>query len=183
MYAPVLPATPPDGWTLDNLPPDLPKHTELIRGALVMSPQKSWRSWVIVKLFNALDSAAPEQFIVEREMAVRKSKRSAPEPDLSVVRATAYDWDKSIYLPQDVLLAAELVSPESEERDREEKPAMYAMMGIASFWLIERGKDDSAVVHEHRLREGEYRLVRVHADRLVTDTPFPIDIPLRFPRR
>jgi hypothetical protein len=31
--APTLPGTPADGWTLHNLPADLPKHTELIRGA------------------------------------------------------------------------------------------------------------------------------------------------------
>lgn len=183
MYAPVLPATPPDGWTLENLPPDLPKHTELIRGALIMSPQKSWHAWVIVKLFNALDAAAPEEYLVEHEMAVRKSKRSAPQPDLSIVRAAAYDAKKSIYLPEDVLLAVEVVSPESEERDWEEKPAMYAMMGISSFWLVEHGQDDSGVVHEHRLCEGEYRLVRVHTGRLVTDVPFPIDTSLNFRRR
>jgi hypothetical protein len=38
MFTPVPPTTPPDGWTLDNLPPDLPQHTELIRGTLVASP-------------------------------------------------------------------------------------------------------------------------------------------------
>lgn len=178
MYAPVLPATPPDGWTLDNLPSDLPAHTELIRGTLVMSPQKSWHSRAVMKLFNALDLSSPAQYVVEREMAVRRSPRSAPEPGLSVVHADAFDRDKSIYLPQEVVLAAKIISPESEEWDREDKPNIYAAMGIPVFWLIERGGDDAPIVHEHHLYGGSYRLMRTHVGRLVTGTPFDIDIPL-----
>lgn len=183
MYAPVLPATPPDGWTLENLPPDLPKHTELIRGALVMSPQKSWHLVIVRMLEGELLKQAPDAYRVLREMAVRKSPRSAPEPDISIVRAEAFDLDKSVYLPQDIVLAAEVVSPESEERDREDKPAMYAMMGIASFWLIERGEDDDPVVHEHRLVGDRFEWKRAHVGRLVTDVPFALDIPLRVPSR
>lgn len=178
MLAPVLPATPPDGWTLDNLPPDLPAHTELIRGTLVMSPQKAWHSRAVVRLFNALDRSAPEQYVVEREMAIRRSARSAPEPDVSIVHAKAYDPDKCFYLPEEVLLVAEVVSPESEERDREDKPMLYAAMGIPTFWLVERGRDKVPIVHEHHLYGGSYRLMRSHIDRLVTDRPFDIDIPL-----
>jgi hypothetical protein len=85
MYVPVLPATPPDGWTLENLPPDLPKHTELIRGVLVMSPQQSWHAAVVDYLRALLREQRPADLVVEREMAVRKSARSAPEPDLSVL--------------------------------------------------------------------------------------------------
>jgi hypothetical protein len=47
---PILPLTPPDGWTLENLPlADLPKRTELIRGVLVMSPQTSWHADAVYK--------------------------------------------------------------------------------------------------------------------------------------
>jgi Uma2 family endonuclease len=183
MYTPTLPLTPPDGWTLESLPSDLPKHTELIRGALVMSPQKLWHMAVVNTLFQLLHAQCPEEFMVQREMAVRKSSRSAPEPDLSIVVASAFDWDKSIYLPEDVVLAAEVISPESEERDREDKPVMYAAMGIAAFWLIERGKDDAPMVHEHRLIGGGYRLMRTHIGRLATAIPFPVDVPLSVPTR
>jgi Uma2 family endonuclease len=184
MPTPTLPLTPPDGWTLDNLPSDLPKHTELIRGSLVMSPQKQWHMAVMDMLKALLRSQCPEAFVVQREMAVRKSNRSAPEPDLSVVAASAaLDWDKSIYLPEEVALVAEVVSPESEERDREDKPLMYAAMGIPAFWLIERGEDNAPVVYEHHLADGVYRLVRTHVGRLSTQTPFPLDILLDAPTR
>ncbi len=60
---------------------------------------------------------------------------------------------------------------------------MYATMGIPGFWLVERGEDDAPVVHEHRLVGDRFKLVRTHVGRLVTDTPFPIDIPLHVPER
>jgi len=183
MYTPTLPLTPPDGWTLGNLPSDLPKHTELIRGALVMSPQKLWHMAAVNMLFKLLQAQCPGEFVVQREMAVRKSSRSAPEPDLSVVAASAADWDKSIYLPEEVFLAAEVISPESEERDREDKPVMYAAMGIPAFWLIERGADDAPIVHEHSLVGDRYKLLRTHVGRLATDVPFPVDVPLTVPTR
>jgi Uma2 family endonuclease len=183
MLAPVLPATPPDGWTLDNLPSDLPAHTELIRGTLVMSPQKAWHMAVVDALKNLMVGQCPGQFVVQREMAVRRSSRSAPEPDLSIVHAEAFDWDKTIYRPEEVVLVAEVISPESEERDREDKPTLYAAMGIPTFWLVERGKDHAPLVHEHHLYGCSYRLMRTHADRLVTDRPFPLDVPLEAPTR
>jgi Uma2 family endonuclease len=183
MTAATLPITPPDGWTLSNLPHDLPKHTELIRGVLVMSPQKTWHMATLNALFALLRAQAPEKYVILREMAVKRSERSAPEPDLSVLKAAAFDWDKSIYLPDDVMLAAEAISPESEERDREDKPIMYAAMGIQTFWLIERGADNAPIVHEHRLLGGSYRLMRTHIGKLVTDVPFPLDIPLDVPKQ
>jgi len=177
-----LPITPPDGWTLDNLPADLPKHTELIRGVLVMSPQKIWHMAVLDALRVLLRSQALSEFSVLREMAVKRTERSAPEPDLSIVRASAVDWDKTVLAPSDVLLAAEALSPESEERDREDKPLIYAAMGIPTFWLIERGPDNAPIVHEHQLYGGAYRLMHTHIGHLKTEIPFPIDIPLEVPK-
>ena len=176
--APTLPTTPPDGWTLDNLPADLPKHTELIRGALIMSPQRAWHMAVVDALKGLISEQCPSEYSVQREMAIRKSLRSAPEPDLSIVRASAVDWDKSIYLPEDVVLAAEVISPESEERDREDKPSLYAAMGIPTYWLIEMGEDFAPIVHEHYLYAGVYKPMKTHIGRLKTEVPFPIDIPL-----
>jgi Uma2 family endonuclease len=178
-----LPGTPPEGWTLDNLPGNLPKHTELIRGALIMSPRIAWHMEVVDALKLLIGGQCPSAYAVQREMAIRKSLRSAPEPDLSIVRASAVDWDKSVYLPEEVLLVAEVISPESEERDREDKPVMYAMMGLPTYWLIERGKDNAPIVHEHYLYAGVYKLMKTHVDRLTTDVPFPIDIPLIAPTR
>ena len=181
MAAPTLPMTPDDGWTLDNLPDNLPKHTELIRGVLVVSPQKAWHMGVVGVLWWHLRSQAPAEFEVMREMAVKRSQRSAPEPDLSIIRAEAYSRQKSIFSPEDFVMAAEVISPESEERDREDKPIIYAAMGIPTFWLIECGPDEAPIVHEHELYGGAYRLMRTHIGRLKTQIPFTIDIALEAP--
>jgi Uma2 family endonuclease len=183
MTAQTLPLTPPEGWTLDNLPDDLPKHTELIRGTLVMSPQKSWHMAVLRMLDRQLYDQAPLEYAVLFEMAVKRSPRSAPEPDVAIAHAAAFESDKSIYLPEDILVAAEIVSPESEERDREDKPLIYAAMGIPTFWLIERGPDDVPIVHEHQLYGGAYRLMHTHIGQLVTDIPFSIDLRFTAPTR
>jgi Putative restriction endonuclease len=178
-----VPTAPPEGWTLDNLPPDLPKHTELIRGTLVVSLQRAWHMAVVDALKLLIGEQCPSEYSVQREMAIRESLRTAPEPDLSVVHASAVDWDKSIYLPEDVVLVAEVISPESEQRDREDKPILYGDMGIPTYWLVERGKDNAPIVHERYLYAGVYKPMKTHVGRLTTQVPFPLDIPLVAPTR
>ena len=47
----------------------------------------------------------------------------------------------------DVLLAVEVVSPDSEARDRDTKPHKYAAAGIPHFWLVEMaGETDHPAV-------------------------------------
>lgn len=180
---PVLPPAPPDGWTLDNLPDDLPHHTELIRGELVLNRQTTWHMRAVGMLIDALDEQCPSQLTLQRAMPVRLSPHTAPEPDICVVRASSVDLDTAVFRPEDVLLAAEVVTAESAERDRGDKPKLYAAMGIPAFWLIERGSGSAPVVHEHRLIAGGYHHIRTAAGRFATDIPFSIDIPLRVPYR
>lgn len=40
---------------------------------------------------------------------------------------------------EDLVLAVEVVSPESESRDRDTKPHKYAQAGIQHFWLVAGG--------------------------------------------
>ncbi len=137
---------------------------------------------VLDMLRASLQGQAPSEYVVLREMAVKRSLRSAPEPDLSIVRASAFDLDKSLLQPEDVFVAVEVISPESEERDREDKPLMYATMGIPTFWLIERGPDNAPIVHEHHRYGGVYQLRHTHIGHLKTEVPFAIDMPLEVPK-
>lgn len=179
---PRLPLTPPEGWSLDNFPTnDVPTRTELIRGVLVDNPLPYWHSKAVEMLRRLIDEQCPPEYLAERSTAIRKSSRAAPEPDISIVHANAFDLDldRTFYMPEHVVSTAEVLTPESEERDREDKPAIYAAMGIPTFWLVERAEDGSLIVHERRLIDGGvYRLIKTHAGRLTTDVPFPIDIPL-----
>src|SRR5690606_25024290 len=144
------PRPPVGGWTADDLDelPNLPPHTELIDGSLVfVSPQTTFHMRTIRLLDNALFHQAPDEFEVYREFTVTLSHRNRPEPDVLVARAGADTGPKRTrLLCEDVVLAAEVVSQDSVDRDREVKPRKYAGAGIAHYWRVE-GNDGLPVVY------------------------------------
>ncbi|MFZ4269547.1 Uma2 family endonuclease [Streptomyces arboris] len=177
------PRPPLDGYTVDDLftLPDLPPHTQLIDGSLVfVSPQRLFHSTVIDLLVTGLRSTAPAEVKVRRQMTVVLDRRNGSDPDVSVVRAEAVTGpDVNRYQAADVLLAVEVVSPDSEARDRETKPHKYATAGIPHFWLVEMtGTDQHPVVRVYELDPvtKAYALTGSHHDRLKTGVPFPVDI-------
>lgn len=135
--------------------------------------------WNLTRLVEQCSSS---RHAVVYRMAITFRDDCAPAPDLSIVPAYALDMDKSVFLPHEVTLVAEVVCPGSEDRDREDKPLIYAAMGIATFWLIERGPDNAPIVHQHQLYGGAYRLMHTHIGHLKTEIPFPVDIPLEVPK-
>ncbi|MFI5768529.1 Uma2 family endonuclease [Streptomyces sp. NPDC051658] len=177
------PVPPQDGYTVDDLftLPDLPPHTELLDGSLVfVSPQRPFHAKMIDLLMNGLRATIPAGQKAEREMTVVLDQRNGPEPDVSVVRADAVtDLEQTRFQAADVLLAAEVVSPDSEARDRDAKPQKYAAAGIPNFWLVDMaGTDNHPVVRVYELDpvSRAYALTGIHHDRLKTGVPFPIDI-------
>ncbi|MGW1377570.1 Uma2 family endonuclease [Streptomyces sp. NPDC002446] len=179
------PVPPQDGYTVDDLLtlPDLPPHTELIDGSLVfVSPQRNFHSTVVDLLVNGLRRTVPPELRVRREMTVVIDKRNGPEPDVLVVRATSVrNQHQTYYQVRDVMLAVEVVSPESEARDLDTKPHKYANAGIPYFWRVEMaGPDERPVVHAFELdRDARlYSSVGVHHNRLKLSAPFDIDIDL-----
>ncbi len=176
---------PPDGFTAEEFLelPDLPRHAELIDGAIVFeSPQQKWHSRANNLLQSMLDAQAPSFWRADREMSVRLGKRLMPEPDVLVVTAEAYDRAEpdTYYLPEDVLIAIESVSPDSEVRDRDIKPRKYAGAGIRHYWRVEED-NGRAVVYTYELdpARGGYVLTGIHHDRLRVSVPFDLDIDLR----
>ncbi|WP_129311994.1 Uma2 family endonuclease [Streptomyces sp. L2] len=179
------PVPPQDGYTVDDLftLPNLPPHTELIDGSLVfVSAQRDFRSVVIDLLVSGLRRTAPQDLRVRREMTVVIDRRNGPEPDVSVIRAEAVKGpEQTYYQVADVLLAVEVVSPDSEARDRDYKPHKYAAAGIPHFWLVDMaGQDKHPVVQVYERGEatGTYALTGIYHDRLKVSVPYDIDIDL-----
>ncbi|MFH8533019.1 Uma2 family endonuclease [Streptomyces tendae] len=179
------PVPPQDGYTVDDLStlPDLPPHTELIDGSLVfVSPQRRFHYLAIDLLFNGLRSSLAAGLSVEREMTVLLDERNGPEPDISVVRADAVTGlDQTSFQAEDVLLAVEVVSPESESRDRTTKPHKYAAAGIPSYWRVEQdGTKGGLVVHVYELdsMSRTYVHMGLHRDVIKVDKPYAIGIDL-----
>lgn len=179
------PVPPPQGYTVDDLfnLPDLPPHTELIDGILVIgSPQRDFHSLTVDLLVGGLRRSVPEVLRVKREMTVVLSPQTAPEPDISVVRARAVTSRRQTrYEAEDVVLAVEVVSPDSQERDRDTKPHKYARAGIPHFWRVEMsGDEDRPVVYVYELDPTTmvYAVTGIHHDQLKLSAPFQVDIDL-----
>ncbi|MBB2909490.1 Uma2 family endonuclease [Streptosporangium becharense] len=185
------PLPPPGGWTaddLDRLPIDGPngeldlfKHVELVDGALIlMSPQRRFHEYLLYGLRTALNEQAPGDLKAVMQMDVTLGPRQRPCPDVVVVGSEiAKDRSRTSYTPDEVHLVVEVVSPESEFRDREVKPRRYAEAGIRHFWLVENS-DDEPVVHVYRLDPvtRSYVPTGVHSGRLRVTAPFPVDVDL-----
>ncbi|WP_430382678.1 Uma2 family endonuclease [Streptomyces sp. P10-4] len=179
------PVPPQDGYTVDDLftLPDLPRHTELIDGSLVfVSPQRYFCYAMIHLLAHGLRSTLPPDLKVVCEMTVVLDRRNGPEPDISVIRAEALtDRRQTHFKAADVLLAVEVVSPDSEARDRDYKPHKYAAAGIPHYWLVDMaGQDDHPVVQVYERGEatGTYALTGIHHDHVKVSVPYDIDIDL-----
>jgi Uma2 family endonuclease len=174
---------PQGGWTADDLDelPNLPPHTELIDGSLVfVSPQTSFHMRTIRLLDMALLDQVPDEFDVYREFTVTLDRHNRPEPDVMVVRAGADTGPKDTrLLPADVILAVEVVSEDSVQRDRKAKPQKYAAAGIPHFWRVEES-EGLPVVYAYELDPATraYVSAGVHHDKLRLTVPFPIDIDL-----
>lgn len=175
---------PPGGYTADDLDriPDLPPHTELIDGSLVLvSPQRLFHMKALRLLENVLARLAPwESYRVRREMSVLLGPRQRPEPDVLLVHAEAdIGFDGTCYPAEAVVLAVEVVAPDSEERDRVRKPLLYAQAGITYFWRVEEisGKI-TLYAYELDPVNRQYAPVGIFHDRVKLSLPFEIDIDL-----
>ncbi|WP_399926116.1 Uma2 family endonuclease [Streptomyces kanamyceticus] len=179
------PVPPPTGYTVDDLftLPELPPHTELIDGSLIFVSPQSYLHLLSIKLLErGLEQNLPSELKVVREMSVVIDKHNVPEPDLSVVRASAVTDDRLSRFPaKDVLLAVEVVSPESQSRDRTTKPQKYAAAGIPNFWRVEQtGTGRRLVIHVYELDEvtNAYVHMGIHRDQVKVNKPYDIDIDL-----
>jgi Uma2 family endonuclease len=178
--APMLP--PPYERTAeeyDALPADGVRR-ELVEGVLHVSPSPiSRHQRAAMRLAASLDAGAPANYAVLEGEEIKLAERLRYIPDVLVVTAEAYgDGYRSQYLPQEVVLAIEIVSASSRGMDRILKPHHYVAAGIPHYWRIEFEPETTVypyVINEH----GEYQPVGVFRDTLRLDTPWPIDVDLK----
>lgn len=107
-------------------------------------------------------------------------QKQRPEPDVMVLRSDADTGpDQTYYSPDAVLLAVEVVSPDSEERDRYRKPELYAAAGIPHFWRVEEDDGVPVVyVYERDPATRSYALTGIHRHQLKLEAPFDVEIDL-----
>jgi Uma2 family endonuclease len=136
------------------------------------------------RLEAGLLATVPTDLEVLREMSVVLSDRQRPEPDIAIVDAASVgDGNQTWYPASVVRLVVEVVSPESQTRDRKRKPQLYSEAGIPHFWRVEE-KEGRPVVHVYELDRARavYSLTGIYHDRVKLSMPYDIDVDLEHRR-
>jgi Uma2 family endonuclease len=171
----------PGEWTTDDLDalPDDGRRHELIDGVPIVSPSPTTGHQRLAgRLFAALDALCPADLAATQSVDIRLSRRRSLCPDVLVVTAEATERNVSHYLPTEVLLAVEIVSPGSLAMDRVMKPALYAEAGIPYFWRVET--DGGVCVATYRLDAGSdvYAPTGEFDDVIDVTSPFALSLPI-----
>ncbi|MFH8407958.1 Uma2 family endonuclease [Streptomyces sp. NPDC018019] len=177
---------PSGGWTYGQVKElVLPFDWHLVDGNIVVRAMAVWwHNRVRNRLYYQLESARQAPYAVDSKQCIVLDDHNAPQPDVVVFDETGLDIRTVDQIPvEKVVLAVEVVSAGSRLDDRFSKPALYAEAGIASYWRVERDEDGLPVVHEFWLHHetGVYAPSPerpVHAGKLVTGVPFPIEVEL-----
>ncbi|MBW8482352.1 Uma2 family endonuclease [Actinomadura sp. PM05-2] len=153
---------------------------ELIDGAIMMmAPTTVWHDEVMDLLKHALRRSAPEDRVITTEKGVELNAGTAPEPDVLAVARSAVSAGSYTFVPSDVHLVVEVVSPGTRTKDRKLRPLQYAEAGIALFWRVENENDRMAVyTFELDPATGQYAPTGVHRKVLKVDRPWPMEFDL-----
>lgn len=173
-----VPMVPPGGFTAADLPRlegAIDGRFELLDGDVVMmAPANHWHNTAMRRLSALLEAVAPADVVIVTEQGVNLGA-SVPIPDLMAVSRSAVAAASYAFVPADISLAVEMVSPRTKTKDRKFRPVQYAEAGIPVFWRVEND-DDAMVIHTFALSpDAVYTPTGIHRDHILTDHPFPID--------
>lgn len=167
-------------WTFDDLLelPDDGRRYEIIDGSLHVSPGATPIHQVAAgRIRDVLLAAAPEDLEVMETVDV-DCGRSVIEPDVVVAAAHAVTFGVMKFLPADVVLAVEVVSPSSRRMDRLVKPSVLAEAGVPAYWRVELEGPGAPLIVVSELAGGGYREVAtVRAGEVVAvGVPYPVEL-------
>ncbi|GAA0243921.1 Uma2 family endonuclease [Cryptosporangium japonicum] len=177
----------PVGWT-DDMLDEIPESVryEIEDGNLRVTPQPiPWHQDAGFVVTAALREHCPRELIALYECEIRVKNDDGfivqrRIPDVMVLpralreRNAPRGWIK----PDEVPVAAEIVSSGSKVADRITKVGVYAEWGIGLYLRIER--EPSVALYEYRLdpESKTYRTPVEHTDVFETEDPYPIRIDL-----
>jgi Uma2 family endonuclease len=145
---------------------------ELVDGVIrIMATPTAWHQYVVRELGHRLDLLAKPNLRVVGPIELRLADHLRRNPDLAVVHASAYDRRKNRFLPAEVDVAIEVVSPGSETDDRREKPSEYAEAQIPFYWRVELESELAIHVYQLHLYGHAYSPVAVFKSGQTVDVP------------
>jgi Uma2 family endonuclease len=153
-------------------------HAELIKGrpALPPSPMPI-HQFLAAEVLVALRRLLPREYFLVAGQSVLIDHLNEPRPDVVVMRREGAN--RTPVLAADVLVAVEVVSPESAIRDRRDKSVLYALAGIPAYWVVDPLGEQVTFAKFVRGPGGAYR-ESLQTDGLVTIfEPWKVTLDLR----
>lgn len=147
--------------------PDDGMRYELASGRLeAMTPAPQPRHQMMLqKLLQAIEDTCSHDYIVLiAPVDVILSNLEVRQPDLLMLHKSRLTLltNRGIEGPPD--LVAEVLSPGSIKRDREDKLKVYAHYGVSEYWIVDM---NNGSLEQYVLDQGAYTLAEVYVD----DTP------------
>ena len=164
-------------WTVDDLT-SLPKDLryELIDGRLVVPSPTAFHQLLCAELMLMLRPHCPTTHVPVIDLSLEVDWRNEPRPDVVALRP---DHVATSPLPvEDVVLAVEVVSPESIFRDMYDKARGYAHAGVPAYWVIDPLHGPMTLTELALGDDGEYATVRHTAEVFTTEQPWPVTLDL-----
>lgn len=115
-------------------------RTEIVEGNIVMSPVRAFHAKTIRLVWNLLEPQLAPMWECVSDVSFPFSDEFEFCPDLAVIPAAEEARNLSVYSPDLIELAIEVVSPSSVRNDYEIKDEQYAARGIANYLIFDPRK-------------------------------------------
>lgn len=112
-------------------------RTEIVEGAIVMSPVKPHHAKTIRAVWNALEAQLSDEWDFISDVTIPFDDANEFCPDLAVIPRAESDKNLIAYSPDLIELAVEVVSPGSVRNDYEIKDRAYARRGIPHYLVFD----------------------------------------------
>ena len=153
---------------------------EVVNGEIRIMPAPSRNHAKIVQnLYDLIrpkvDKRAVEVYCSLFNLIIRRQPLTAREPDLAVFQAsTIIEQDGRIHSAPQLLV--EVLSPANTRRDREEKLADYASLGVPEVWVV---SPEARTIEVLYLEDGQLHRHALLADGTLKPRHFPdVQIPI-----
>lgn len=112
-------------------------RTEIVEGAVMMSPVKPFHASTIRLLWNGLETQLPAEWAIVSDVAFPFNEGNEFCPDLAVIPAAEETKNLGAYPPDLIEVAFEVVSQSSVRNDYEVKNRRYAAQGIPNYLIFD----------------------------------------------